>query len=87
MDEDVSQHSGVDGDSEFTSVVNGEMAKSPRSVMSEEDTVHGGGATGDSSSTATTSGAAASSAFTSEHPSSALGPGLSTSLPNVRVLS
>ncbi|VUZ48928.1 unnamed protein product, partial [Hymenolepis diminuta] len=82
VDEDVSQHSGVDGDSEFTSVVNGEMAKSPRSVMSEEDTVHGGGATGDSSSTATTSGAAASSVLNSEHPSSALGPGPSTSLAN-----
>ena len=50
MDEEVSQHSGADADSEFT------LAKSPRSVISEEDTLHGGGATGDSSSTATTAG-------------------------------
>ncbi|VDO04879.1 unnamed protein product [Rodentolepis nana] len=81
VDEDVSQHSGVDADSEFTSAVYGEMAKSPRSVVSEEDTVHGGGATGDSSSTATTSGAATNSVFASELPST-LGSGPSTSLSN-----
>lgn len=56
MDEEVSQHSGADAESEFTSAIYGEMTKSPHSVASEEDTLHGGGATGDSSSTATTAG-------------------------------
>lgn len=82
MDEEISQHSGADADSEFTSAIYGEMAKSPRSVISEEDTVHGGGATGDSGSTATTSGAAASSLSTTDPPMLAT---LSIPLANVRV--
>ncbi|VDD78578.1 unnamed protein product, partial [Mesocestoides corti] len=57
-DEDASQHSGADADSEFTSAIYGEMAKSPRSIISEEDVAHGGGATGDSSSTTNGGGSA-----------------------------
>lgn len=68
MDEETSQHSGADADSEFTSAIYREIAKSPRSVISEEDTVHGGGATGDSSSTAT--GGAAPPLFPTDSSSS-----------------
>ncbi|KAL5109440.1 Histone-lysine N-methyltransferase 2C [Taenia crassiceps] len=68
VDEEISQHSGADADSEFTSAIYREIAKSPRSVISEEDTVHGGGATGDSSSTAT--GGAAPTLFPTDSSSS-----------------